>query len=222
MLIRFIKIYKRRLFLLLLLIFLVGCCPYSVPSFRGVIIKIPKSTIIVVKPVVRFEYLKTERRDYSGEYKYYFIRQLFLNMVKTRLLQKGFKVKVLSAECIFLTQNKIDENIYKNIELTLIELSKGYINERRWLYIKQKCHNGNLLLALSIKVYRGQRWVWDPNTGYIAPTTHKVCLYAGLIDCCSKRIIWKNSIIFRRLPKKGDSRLREAIDKLLESFPKAT
>ncbi len=200
------------------IIFLAGCSARTTVQPLRPIVRIEKNSINILKPVLRFEDLKKEKRSYSDEINYSRLERGLLRLTKSNLAQKGFSVEVVDQE-ISYSEEKSD--LTESEDLFKLELSKGYVSSKAKPYLQQKCQNPNkMLLALAIKIYKGESGAWFPNTGTILPNTHKSCIYAALIDCSSHKTIWKNAIILREIPDdEDDEDFIKAVTRLFADFP---
>ena len=227
-----IKMKTWPFWLLLVSAFLQACgMRHSAPSFRGPAIQVPQDTIIMVSPVIRYENLYKEERNITEEVLHRKLLDAYKEKVRSIVTQKGFNVEESYIKVKGpLNLNTNSANKYSSYTFSidevahfLIEFSKGYVSPKGQILLQQNCPSQNyLLLALSLKFHHGEGVSWNPNTGELRPSTHKTCLFAGLIDCSSNEVIWKNSIILRGIPNKPNDDFNETIDVLFANFPEST
>lgn len=71
------------------------------------------------------------------------------------------------------------------------------------------------ILAQYLQVKLGTGGTWDPNSGALTPATSTSYLRAVLIDCQSKKSLWRNAVFFRGVPKVKDTSSSDSESKYL-------
>jgi hypothetical protein len=75
-----------------------------------------------------------------------------------------------------------------------------------------------LLQFMRVKIGKGA--YWNPLSGAIAASSNSTTLYGAVIDAASGRVVWKNAVVVRNVPKPADPAMSQLIRSLLGTLIK--
>lgn len=175
----------------------------------------PDSTILILRPVLKFERVDNEEvlspSNYQADALEARIYTVAENIVKTRSLT------VLETR----NANGREPGIYRQIREKSPQLSKGltdnHINALLQAVSESNEHTAILVSYVNVKV--GSRGTWNPYSGAITSDNSKAVLHAALIGCATARVLWKDRVLLREIPKTESSQFQDALELLFSNFP---
>jgi len=201
------------------ILILISCAaPKPVRGLAGPVTNMeiaPDSTVLILRPVLKFERIDNEEplsaSDYQGEALEARIYTVAENIVKTRNLT------VLEAR----QTNGREPGIYGRIREKAPQLSRGLINSHVNALLQAVGENNEhtAILVSYVDVKVGSRGTWNPYSGAITSDDSKAILHAALIGCASARVLWKDQVLLREMPRTESSQFHEALELLFSNFP---
>lgn len=76
------------------------------------------------------------------------------------------------------------------------------------------------VLATYVRVKVGQAGTWNSMTGAITSASHSARMRAAIVECRTARILWKNEVLLREIPRVDSAHYREAVQALFNDVQK--
>ena len=207
--------------LLISLIFLCSCAATTPVSQNNseqsrMVLDSTYNSILILKPLVRFERLKDESRlpdsSYGGDA---FGTKLVIDAITEVDSHHFIPVDTRSS-----SNGKL-VSIYNSLQSMSPEITSGFINNKAKGILIQldSLMEHPLVLVQYFKVKIGTGGSWDPYSGAITSSNSSTSFFASLISCKTGEVFWKNQVLLRDSPQINNLNFKESIDLLYKTFP---
>jgi hypothetical protein len=165
-----------------------------------------QADIWMLPPTLHYESIQTEATLSASDYQGAEVGNLLQNESKAALEQKGFQV-YLKEKVVPIHNRQLDlfrpvipEDLLAGLHT--IGGSSSSLN----------------ILVLDLKVKVGEGGSWDAYSGAITSKNHYAKLRAILIDASEGKVLWRNEVQLRDLPKPGKKNFSQAIQTLFQTI----
>ena len=185
------------------------------PTYKAVLPN--DSKIIILRPLLRFERLRDEVILNASEFGGTAIEDSLYAAARAAAAKS--KIEVIDYDSINTPEFF---NLCSKLRSLSSQLAAGHINDEvKEILQRLSVLNPNLLVLshfLYVKV--GPRGYWNPCTGAIGSSMSTSFFQASLIHCNTGKILWKNKVFLRQLPRVNSPNFKESIQLLYANFPK--